>query len=245
MSSQMEKLSNEFNNLLSQYKEVYQKFTDTINSGKNKLTPVPNSAFIGQSNINTINGSSINNCLMSCNSNKKCSGATYDNKLNTCTLSKGNGRIINSKNQTAIVKQALFYTNQLQQINNKLSQINKSMINNSNSNLNFYSQTQQKNNEKAAILNKNYQTLQQERVLIDDMILQYETLNSALENGNINVTSNYYNYIMYLIIAVLLIFLLMRINLNIEQRGGGISNNTNLIYIFLIFVIIFNAYIKN
>jgi hypothetical protein len=245
MSSQMEKLSNDFNNLLYQYKDVYQKFLDTVNSGNNNLTPVPNSAFIGQSNINIINGSSINNCLVSCNSNENCSGATFDNNLNTCTLSKGNGRIISSKNQTAIVRQALYYTNQLQQINNKLTEINKSMINNSSSNLNLYSQTQQKNNEKSNILNQNYQTLQQERLLIDDMVLQYETLNSALENGNINVTSNYYKYIMYLIIAVLLLFLLMRINLNIEQRGGGITNKPNLIYIFLIIVIIFNAFIKN
>lgn len=242
MSTQMEILSNKFNNLLIQYQDIYKKFLDTINSGNNSLTIVPNSAFIGKNNINTIQGTSVKNCLTSCNSNKMCSGATFDNNLNTCTLTSGNGDIVYSKSQSAIVKQALYYTNQLRKINNKLTEINSSMLNYINSNMNNFSQTQQKNNEKAIILNQNYQTLEQERLEIDEMIKEFESLNSALENGNINVTTNYYSYIMYLLITILLIFLLMRINLNIEQRGGGQINKSYLIYIFLIFIIIFNSF---
>ena len=241
----MEMLSNNFNSLLTQYKDTYQEFLNTINSGNNSLTSVPNSAFIGQSNINTIQGSSVDNCLSECTSNQICSGATFDNKLNTCTLSSGTGNIVSSKDQTAIVKQALYYTNQLQEINNKLMDINSSMMNLANSSMNNYSQTQQQNNEKAEILNKNYQTLEQERVEIAEMVRQYETLNSALENGSTNATSNYYRYIMYLLIAIFLIFILLRINLTGEQRGGGNGKSPIFLFIFLIIVIIFNAYLKN
>ena len=242
----MEMLSNNFNSLLTKYKDTYQKFLNTINSGNNSLTSISNSAFIGQSNINTIQGSSVDNCLSTCTSEQSCSGATFDNNLNTCTLSTGIGNIVASKNQTAIVKQALYYTNELQQINNKLMETNKSMMNLANSNMNNYSQTQQQNNEKAYILNQNYKTLEQERIDIAEMIREYETLNASLENESINVTSNYYSFIMYLLIAIFLVFLLLRINLTGEQRGGGsYEKYPILLYFFLIIVIIFNAYLKN
>jgi hypothetical protein len=245
MSLQMETLSNNFNNLLTQYQEVYQDFLNTINSSDNNLTSVPNSAFVGQNNINTIQGSSVDSCLSSCSSTQSCTGATFNNRSNTCTLSSGTGNIINSTNQTAIVQQALYYSNQLQKINDNLMQINNQMMNLANSNSNSYSQTEQEINNKFQILNQNYEILQEERLQINEMANQYETLNSALENGNITLTSNYYYYMLYLIIAIFLIYLLFKYNLPGEQVGGGFGRNSYLLYLFLAIVIIFNAYLKN
>jgi hypothetical protein len=245
MSSQMEILSNKFNSLLTQYQDTYQEFLNTINSNNNTLTTVSNSSFVGQSNINTIQNSSVDNCLSSCNSNTSCSGATFDNNLNTCTLSSGTGNIINSNNQTAIVKQALYYSNQLKQINNELLSLNSTMMQNANSNMNNYSQTQKMNSEKAEILQNNYKTLEQERGEIEEIVRQYETLNSAYENGNINVTSNYYLYIIYLLVAIFLVFLFLRTNVSSNQTGGGHMKVSPLLLIFLAAVIIVNAYLKN
>jgi hypothetical protein len=245
MSSQMEMLSNKFNSLLTQYQETYQDFLNTINSNNDTLTTVPNSAFVGQNNINTIQGSSADNCLSSCSSNTSCSGATFDNNLNTCTLSSGTGNIISSKNQTAIVKQALYYSNQLKQLNNDLIRLNNSMMQNANTSMNNYSQSQKMNNEKAEILSKNYNTLQQERGDIDEMIRQYETLNAAYENGNVNVTSNYYLYVVYLLIAIFLVLLLLKTNVSSNQVGGGHIKVSPFLLVFLAAVIIFNAYLKN
>jgi len=244
MSSQMEMLSNKFNSLLTQYQDTYQDFLNTINSDRNTLTTVPNASFVGQSNINTIQNSSVSNCLSSCNTNSSCSGATFDDNLNTCTLSSGTGNIISSDNQTAIVKQALYYSNQLKQINNELLSLNSTMMQNANSNMNSYSQTQQLNSEKAEILQKNYNTLEQERGEIEEMIRQYETLNSAYQNGNINVTSNYYLFVIYLLIAIFLVFLFLRNNLSSNQTGGGHMKVSPLLLIFLAAVIIINAYLK-
>lgn len=241
----MEMLSNQFNSLLTQYQETYQEFLNTINSNNNTLTTVSNSAFIGQSNINTIQGSSADNCLSSCTSNTSCSGATFDNSLNTCTLSSGTGNMVSSNNQTAIVKQALYYSNQLKQLNNELISLNNSMMQNANSSMNSYSQTQQSNNEKATILNKNYNTLEQERGDIEKMVREYETLNAAYENGNINVTSNYYLYITYLLIAIFLVFLMLRVSVSSNQVGGGHTKVSPLLLIFLAVVIVFNSYLKN
>ncbi len=110
--------------------------------------------------------------------------------------------------------------------------------------MNIYSQTRQSNNEKTEILNKNYNVLEQEREEIEKMVREYETLNSAYENGNINVTSNYYIYIVYLLIAIFLIFLLLKINISGIQSGGGHMKISPLLMTFLLFVIIYNAYSK-
>ncbi len=183
----MEILSNKFNNLITQYQNTYQDFVNTINSNDNSFTSVDNSAFVSGNNINTIQNSSVSNCTSSCSSNQSCSGATFDNNQNTCTLSSGNGNIITSQNQTAIVKQALYYSNQLQQINNELLTTNNTMMNLANSNSNNFQETQQMASQKAEILQNNYNTLEQEREQIAEIIRQYETLNSAYENQKITI----------------------------------------------------------
>jgi hypothetical protein len=241
MSSQMETLSNNFNALLIQYQETYQEFVNTINSGNNLFMSVPYTAFVGKSNINTIQGSSVKTCLSSCSSNQSCSGATFDNNLHTCTLSSGIGNLINSNNQTAIVKQALYYSHQLQKLNDQLTQINNQIINLANSSINFYSQTQQQNNKKAQILNQNYKTLEEERLQLIEMIRQYETLNSDIENGNINTTSNYYTYLIYIFIFIFLLIILFSFGFTNQQRGGSLGKNQYLLYLFLAVIIIFNA----
>jgi hypothetical protein len=245
-SSQMDILSNNFNNLLVQYQNTYQDFINTIGSTDASFITIPNTLYATGSNINTIQNSSINNCITSCSSNESCSGATFDNLQSTCTLSSGNGNIINSTNQTSIVKQALYYSYQLQLINNQLLQINTSMMNLANNNSSSFQQNQQSSSQKAQILQQNYNTLEQERSQITDIIRQYETLNSAQENGVINVTSNYYKYIIYVIIAIFLIVLLIKFNLTGQQRGGGnLYKVSPFVFCILAFIIVFNAILKN
>lgn len=243
----MEMLTNKFNSLLSQYNETYDEFLNTINSNDNSFKSVPESAFIGKNNIKKIQGSSVNKCKTSCSSNKSCTGATFDNKQRICSLSSGTGNIINSHNQTAIVKQALYYSYQLQNINNQLTSVNTNMMTLANSRIGDYNENQKITAQKAEILQNNYKTLEQERSQIAEIIRQYETLNSAYENGSINLTSNYYNYIMYLIVAIFLIILFLRYTSTSEQIGGGMRFGKFTPYIFLIlaFIIVVNAILKN
>ncbi len=243
----MEMLSNKFNSLLAQYKDTYSEFLNTINSNDNSFKSVPESAFIGVKNVNIIQGSSLDNCMKSCTSNESCSGATFDNLQKTCSLSTGTGNVINSPNQTAIIKQALYYSYQLQKINDELTSVNTNMMALSNSKVGDYQKTQELNSQKAEILENNYKTLEEERVQISEIIRQYETLNAAHENGNINVTSNYYTFIMYLFIVIILVLLLFKYGLSGEQVGGGASysNISPFIFVILGLIIIINAIIKN
>lgn len=97
-------------------------------------------------------------------------------------------------------------------------------------------------------LQNEYNILNQERNEIEKVIKQNETLNSAYINGNLYVSSNYYNYIVYLFIALFLIFLLIHLNFSQDQYGGSKTKLYTLypfIFIILGLIIIFNAIKKN
>jgi hypothetical protein len=214
-------LSNQFNSILSQYQNMYQEYISTLDSSNNTLMAIPNSTFTGQSILNNLQNSSIQACQSSCSSNTSCSGATFNESNNMCTLSSGSGNVVNANNSTAFVQQGLYYSYQLQQLNLQLTSINQKMQTLAASSESQYYKNKQNSESQEQILQKNYQVLNQEREEINKMVANYETLNQAYEEGSINVTSNYYSYIVLLLITLLLIFLLVKFSFNGEQRGGG------------------------
>jgi hypothetical protein len=248
MSTQLQNLSNTFNTLLNEYTTTYKKYIDAINSNDNSLTTINNTSFVGKTNISLLNNVNIDICKASCSSNSTCSGATFNNNSATCDLVSGSGDIVPTSGSTSIVKQAMSYSYQLQQLNNKLMDINKQMMDITEDNYNKFEKTTENNNERMQILQNNYETLTEERREIADMISQYETLNTAYENGSMNVTSNYYKYIVFLLIAIFLVILLLNFSSTdaYQQRGGGkyFNLNTCMYLVFLAVLIVFNASIK-
>jgi hypothetical protein len=211
MSTQLQNLNSEFNSLLTQYKDTYQNYINALNTNNINLTTVPNTSFIGTSNINTLSNSTITSCKTACSTNTSCTGATFNSDLNTCILSNGTGSLISTNQSIAIVQEAIYYSYQLQQLNSKLININNQMMNNATQNESQYNQNQQQNTIQNESLNNNYYTLQQEKNQINEMIRQYETLNAAYNNGSIEVNSNYFNYVVLLLIVILLIFILIKL----------------------------------
>ena len=250
MSIQLQNLSNEYNMLISQYQDTYQKYIDVINSDNKSFTTVDNSAFYGQNQINILDNTNVENCQSACSSNSSCSGATFNTLSNNCTLNSGTGNVVQEQKSKAIVKEAMYYSYQLQNLNAKLLDINKQMMNNSNANYDKFQKSQQQTIEQENTMNNNYQTLSDERIQIEKMIREYETLNRALENGNIVVTSNYYSYIALFLIAILLILLFFKFSFTGSQSGGGNSieylhNVYKLLPIFLSVFAIFYFIKKN
>ena len=248
MSTQLQNLSNTFNTLLNEYTTTYKKYIDAINYNDNSLTTINNTSFVGATNISALNQPNIDTCKTSCSSNSTCSGATFNNSSGTCGLFSGSGNIVTTSGSTSIVKQGMSYSYQLQQLNNKLIDINRQMMNVTESNYDEFEKTTKNNTTQSQILQKNYDTLVQERREIAEMVSQYETLNTAYENGSMNVASNYYKYIILLLIAIFLVVLLLNFSSmdSYQQRGGGkyFNFNTIMYLVFLACLIIFNASIK-
>jgi hypothetical protein len=65
-------------------------------------------------------------------------------------------------------------------------------------------------------LENNYKFLNEERNQIQVIVRDFETLDSAGENSQLVVTSNYYKFILLLFVAVLLVFLLLKYSLKWE-----------------------------
>ena len=242
-------LSDQFNNILNQYQSVYQDYISALDSSSNNaLIAIPNTTFNGQSIINTMQGSSLSACQTACSANSSCSGAAFNSSNSTCSLSSGTGNIVNAQNSTAIVQEGLYYSYQLQQLNTQLTSLNQQMQAIASSNEAKYETTQQTSQQKEQILQQNYQVLNQEREQINKMILSFETVNQAYDEGTINVNSNYYSYIALLFITLLLVFLLVKFSLTGQQRGGGSNFKNEVFFLFSIMVVflglskIFNNY---
>jgi hypothetical protein len=229
-------LSNQFNTILTQYQNTYKSFIDSVNSSNNNLVSVPNTLFTAKNTISISPNSSSKSCKKSCLSNASCSGATIDAN-NNCTLSSGTGNIITSSDTTSFVPESVSYIYQLQGLNEQLISINQQIMNTSNNDAEQYQQDEQNNSQKKQMLQQNYQTLTQERDNIDKMLREFETLDSAYDNGTIVLTSNYYNYIALLLISILLAFMLMKFSTMGQQQTGG-GNNFKKESLFLLGIMI-------
>lgn len=232
-SSQIQTLSNQFNSLLTEYQSTYADFMNTLKSNDNSLTTVENSAFTGSSTINTNPVSSISDCTTACSSNTSCSGATFTpnsatNSNNNCTLSSGAGTIVNATNSTAIVQKGLYYSYQLQNLNQQLMDINQQINTAVNQSNTEYQNNLGQINESSQALQQNYVVLTGDRDRIEVMIREFETLNEAQQNSDINATMSYYNYIVLLFVAIFLVVLLLRFSVPSEQVGGGRNSVGNI-----------------
>lgn len=226
-STQLKTLSNNFNSLLTEYKNTYNDYINNIND--TSLTTLDNSAYNGTSILNTNTFNNVDDCKSSCESNSSCSGATFTTN-NNCILSSGNGNITNSTDSTAIVQKGLYYSYKLQKLNQQLMDINQEISNNMNQSYGDYQDNLNKSQQQEQSLQQNYDVLNKERQQIENMIKEFETLNSAQANGDIKITMYYYNYIFLLLIVILLVFLLVKFSFDGQQIGGG--NKFNFFKIF-------------
>ena len=228
-SSQIQTLSNQFNSLLTEYQSTYAEFMNTLKSNDTSLTTVENSAFAGSGTINTSLVSSISDCTTACSSNTSCTGATFTtNSNNNCTLSSGTGNIVNATNSTAIVQKGLYYSYQLQNLNQQLMDINQQINTAVNQSNTEYQNNLGQINESGQALQQNYVVLTGDRERINLMVREFETLNEAQQNSDINVTMNYYNYIVLLFVAIFLVCLLLRFSVPSDQVGGGRNSVGNI-----------------
>jgi hypothetical protein len=218
-SSQLKTLSNNFNSLLTEYKNTYNDYINNIND--TSLTTIDSSAYNGTSILNTTTYNNIDDCKSSCASNSSCSGATFTTNNKNCILSSGNGNITNSTDSTAIVQKGLYYSYKLQKLNQQLMDLNQEISNNMNQSYGSYQDNLNKSQQQEQSLQQNYDVLNKERKQIENMIKEFQTLDSAQENGDIKITMHYYNYIFLLLIVILLIFLLVKFSFDGQQLGGG------------------------
>jgi hypothetical protein len=223
---ELQNLNDQFNSILSEYQNTYQEYIKIINSDANDLMIVKDFMYNGGNLIDQ--KSKIvygNRCLEICQDTKLCTGANYDKRRKKCSLISGEGNLIELKGNKAIVQKGVYYSYKLQQLNNELMQLNKQISSNVSTSSSVYQQNQQQQMSQTQAIEQNYQVLEEEREHINEMISQYQTLQEATNDGEINVTMYYYNYIILAFIVFLLVLLLVKYSVTGQQKGGTIVGN--------------------
>lgn len=127
-------------------------------------------------------------------------------------------------------KKSIYYSSKLQKINQQLIDINKEISSTINESYGSYKKNIEQSQEQERALQQNYIVLEEERQEIEQIIKEFQTINSAQENGDIRVTMYYYNYIILLSIVLLLIFLFFKFSTSSEQIGGGNKKFLKLLF---------------
>jgi hypothetical protein len=259
-----ETLLNQFNNLVDQYKSVYKQYTDSLDD--DNLIVISDYSYQGTSSLSQVDMNGSNDCLTNCQNTTNCSGATFNSQSNNCAMDSGIGKLSQSKSFDAITKKSLYYSYQLSDINNQLMSINTKILNKNDAlfkdNQNSLKQIQSndyhlkkerdtikkmiKDNDYISNVNSsNHNSLVSTNDLLNDeknqlnlLVSENRQIDRVQEASEINLTKNYYNYIIYLLLVILCIFLFIKFTISKVQTGGGIKYfYTESLFLFSIILI--------
>ena len=235
----LETLRTTYKNLLIQYQQAVANYVNYLkqdpSSNTNAMVTINGMQFLGGGALSQNNSATLNDCIASCSSNPQCTGATYNPtnyKQPMCFLRKGDGNLVNGlSSDIAIVPKGKQLLSIVQSINQQLNETNTKIQQLAQQAKPTYKELNQQKESENEILIKQYAQLKAERVKIDKMLDEYETLDKTQTQGTIQTNKNYYVYILLVLFAILVIFLLIKFVASssssqqnpgfIYQSGGG------------------------
>jgi hypothetical protein len=248
MTIDLENLQQQYSNLLIKYQAAVSEYVTHLNDNTSKTKPnelidIKGMAYLGTGSAGSSDATTVQDCIASCSNNSKCTGATFVS--NQCQVRTGNSSIISSNNDSyAIIPKEKQLLLNMENINDQLIHINEKITIEIQKQEPKFNDSQNSSREKNKELIDSYSKLLEERDNVKTMLQQYETLNYNEVENNIKINQNYYSYILLLILAVAICFLLFKIStggsestVSNIQYGGDLNNNCYFI-IFIIIVII-------
>jgi len=207
------------------------------------LTSIQGMAYTGTGSAGQSTATTLQECQADCASSSTCTGATFVS--GKCNLRVGDSPIIPSSNDSyAIIPKGKQLLMSMNDLNNQLLNINKQISNKIQTGQPVYNKFQSQTDDKSRELLKNYKELEAERENIRKLLKEYETLDTTENENQIKITQNYYTYILLFILAIAVIFLLVKITslgtsstVPTVQYGGEL----NIKAYYILFVIIIMA----
>ena len=194
----------------------------------NNLASVKSSTFLGtQLNIKQVND--LQECIASCSSSSKCTGATYNEEQKICSLQSGKGNIVHSTNSSnyAIVSTNLMHLSIIQGLNQQLVDINNEIMESVQQNQGLYDEAVQNLQTNSISLNKNYDTLVQDREKISNLIREFDKLNADDNHSALYTSTNYTIFIFLSILSLIIIILLFMIFLSIHTNNTATTTTSS------------------
>jgi hypothetical protein len=224
------------------------------------MTSVKGTTFWGASSLSQSTLKTVGECEALCSTTAGCSGATYNETSTICSLRKGDGDIMTGGSADySIVPKSLSLLKIVQNINDKLTQVNEKIQKISQPiETQFNAEAQQRSTSNTNLIDQ-YNNLVEERDKIQRMLNEYQTVDEQQVEGNIHISQNYYSLILLMLLAILVIFLLYKFSMpsaqsstTFVQNGGELGTNggelgTNAYYMvfgLFLLVLLFTLYNK-
>ena len=190
------------------------------------MTSVKGTTFWGASPLSQSTLKTVGECEALCSTTSGCSGATYNETSTICSLRKGDGDIMTgSSSDYSIVPKSLSLLKIVQNINEKLTQVNNKIQKMSQPiETQFNAEAQQRSTSNTNLIDQ-YNNLVGEREKIQHMLNEYQTLDEQQVEGNIHISQNYYSFILLMFLAILVIFLLYKFSIPSDQSSTTIVQN--------------------
>jgi len=256
----LETLTKEYDTVLIKYNQAQKDYINylkpkTTNNGlePDPLIYIKGKKFDGTSTISEGASDSIEKCKAMCSSNSSCTGATYNLDKAYCSIKSGEGPIsAGTENDYAIVPENLKYLQIIQDLTERLTDINQEIIITLNKGEPLYSEQEIQRQQQNIILNKNYEELIKEREKVEGTIKKYKDLDKKQNETNIFVSQKYLIYIFLIIIILIIVFLFVNFlsstttptDISSFQESNSL-NITTYIIIFVIFLITFIIWKNN
>lgn len=201
-----------------------QAASPNYNIGAQPLTTISGSTYWGTTGVGFNNSATLQECQASCSNTPGCTGATFNGTAHgqpMCWLRGGDGNIAGGlESDYAIVPEGEKLLQIIQGINQQLTSVNQQIQQQTTNGQPLYdTQTTQRNLQNAALINQFIQ-LTQEREKINQMLNEYQTLDTEQEQGSIMINQNYYSFILLLGLAVVFIVVLYKFGLSSSASGS-------------------------
>ena len=210
-------LEGEYATLINAYNEAYNNYKKIIENGQaNEFTQMPGRSWWGTDGLTEGTVTSISDCATSCLNNKTCSGATFNQDNKYCWIRTGENSVsINTnndnKNNIALItklKASLILLNDLNDsmlnINSKISDKFKLL-----DPVIVQRQTDTKNKQKE--LEDSYKKLSDDKKQIQDLLHEYNSMDSNYSNTNLIANQNNSLFKFWLILACLVVLILFKV----------------------------------
>ena len=211
------------------------------------MTSIKGAAFWGTSGLSQNNSQTLEECKASCAITPGCTGATYNltNEQTKCMLRKGDANIVSgSPDDYAIVPKGQQLLKIVQSINEKLTEVNEKIQKSTQAiETRFNSEAEKITTTNDDLINQ-YKNLVVERVKIQKILNEYQTLDEKHIEGNIYISQNYYSFILLMILVLLFVFLLYKFSIPPSQststviQNGGQLGTSVYYFVFCIFLLI-------
>ena len=241
----LENLQQKYSNLLIQYKQAVTDYVNYLNletTNYKNYVSIKGMAYTGTGPAEQSAANTLQSCEAACSSSPKCSGATF--VAGKCNLRVGDTPIISSSSDSyAIVPKGKQLLMNMEDLNLQLLNVNREITNKINIGQPVYYNVKYQNDEKSQELIKNYKELENERDNIRKLLEDYNTLDRTENENQIKITKNYYSYILFFILAGIVLFLLFKLSFPSASNTptiqyGGDELNTNAYYIVFFIIIL-------